>query len=296
MPPSSSQTTYGTFPTTAAGFSGTNRVPCTEASPSRPTAKTAAAGPTAAGISIRGSSDGWIGVSRSRQQLDLSSQEQYDHPGGKLVKHLKDLRAVQVVVTVLFMVAAGAVLWNFRIAVKSMRDYYSSELHTSSWAADTDGGSRRTVATGVAIFTLCLVSALALALPSLCLDIVLLIFTASPNARARSCGGNRTACIRFTCDLAWDIAFAFVWAAVVGLCCTCAVVYPSTLIWVAVVLSLVLFALRVATAVLSGLVRRRMLWAASREGKGVEWMELAAPCGRSARHEFNAAAVSASII
>lgn len=96
MPPSSSKTTCGTFPTTAAGFSGTNRVPCTEASPSRPTAKTAAAGPTAAGILIRGSSDGWIGVSRSRQQLDLSAQQQYDHPGGKLVKHLKDLRAVQV--------------------------------------------------------------------------------------------------------------------------------------------------------------------------------------------------------
>lgn len=97
MPPSSSQTTRGTFPTTAAGFSGTNRaLPCTEASPCRPTAKTAAAGPTAAGILIRGSSDGWIGVSRSRQQLDLSAQQQYDHPGGKLVKHLKDLRAVQV--------------------------------------------------------------------------------------------------------------------------------------------------------------------------------------------------------
>jgi hypothetical protein len=74
---------------------------------------------------------------------------------------------------VLFMVAAGAVLWNFRIAVKSMRDYYSSELHTTSWAADTDGGSRRTVATGVAIFTLCLVSALALALPSKCMQILL---------------------------------------------------------------------------------------------------------------------------
>jgi hypothetical protein len=66
------------------------------------------------------------------------------------------------------MVAAGAVLWNFRIAVQRMRDYYSSELHTTSWAADTDGGSRRTAATGVAAFTLCLVSALALALPSKC--------------------------------------------------------------------------------------------------------------------------------
>jgi hypothetical protein len=31
--------------------------------------------------------------------------------------------------------------------------------------------------------------------------------------------------------------------------------------------------------VVSGLVRWRMLWAASREGKGVEWMEFAAPCG-----------------
>jgi hypothetical protein len=138
---------------------------------------------------------------------------------------------------------------------------------------------------------------LLLLLPTgLCLDIVLLVFTASPNARARSCGGNRTACLHFTCDLAWDVAFAIVWVVVVGLCCTCAVVYPSTLIWVAVVLSLVLFALRVAAAVLSGLVRQRMLWAAGRESKGVEWMELAAPgCGVE-RHTFNPAAISASII
>jgi hypothetical protein len=96
MSTSSSQTTYGPCSSSAAGVSGTNRVPCTEASPATPPAKTAAAGPTAAGISIKDSSDGWIGVSRSRQQRDLSSQQQYDHPGGKLVKHLKDLRAVQV--------------------------------------------------------------------------------------------------------------------------------------------------------------------------------------------------------
>jgi hypothetical protein len=61
-------------------------------------------------------------------------------------------------------------------------------------------------------------------------------------------------------------------------------------------MSLVLFALRVATAALSGLVRRRMLLAASREGKGVEWMELAVPGRGVEPHRFNAAAISASII
>lgn len=54
--------------------------------------------------------------------------------------------------------------------------------------------------------------------------------------------------------------------------------------------------LRRVTAVLSGLVRRRMLWAAGREGKGVEWMELAMPSPGVERHGFNAAAISASII
>jgi hypothetical protein len=39
-----------------------------------------------------------------------------------------------------------------------------------------------------------------------------------------------------------------------------------------------------------------MLWAASSEDKGVEWMELAVPGRGIERHGFNSAAISASII
>lgn len=88
----------------------------------------------------------------------------------------------------------------------------------------------------------------------LVLDIVWLALTASPRTRGRSCGGS-PACSRFTCDMSWDIFIALVWAAIFGLVCVSVTTYAGGAIQVQVVVALAVFALHIATAVLSGLVR-----------------------------------------
>lgn len=130
------------------------------------------------------------------------------------------------------------------------------------------------------------------------MDIVWLVFTASPRARARSCGGNRLPCLRYTCDMSWDTVFTFAWAINLALCGVSVVFYRGPAVSLAAALSVIMFVLKIATAVLSGVVRRRMRKAAAAGdnvgSKGVGWVEMGQPGATAVG--FGPATISASIL
>lgn len=106
-------------------------------------------------------------------------------------------------------------------------------------------------------------------LAGLALSVVWLVFTVSPSKRPRRYNSGRTHCSRFTCDLVWDISFCCLWAAAMLLSCLSVGIYAGTSgVGVAVgqiCLAAVVLVLHVASAVVSGLVRRRVQRAAASE-------------------------------
>lgn len=105
------------------------------------------------------------------------------------------------------------------------------------------------------------------------LDTVWLAFTVSPKARIAR---GRAGCTRYTCDMAWDIVFAVVWAAVFTLTCLTFVVYSSHQVLVEVVLALLLFGFHILTATMSALVRRYLWQSASTPRKDASGIEVGA--------------------
>lgn len=94
-----------------------------------------------------------------------------------------------------------------------------------------------------------------------------LVFTAHPNKRPRRYSSGRTHCSRFTCDLAWDIVCCSLWATALLMSCFSVGAYAGAqgvgLAVGQVVVSVLVLLLHVASAVLGGLVRRRVQLAAA---------------------------------
>lgn len=62
-----------------------------------------------------------------------------------------------------------------------------------------------------------LVPAVLLSPAAFILSLTWLVFTASPRARSRAyCIGNHTLCVRYTCDMTWDILLVFFWTAMLA--------------------------------------------------------------------------------
>jgi len=112
-------------------------------------------------------------------------------------------------------------------------------------------------------------SVLDIALSLLCLSLCItwLVFTASPNRRARSCGGNRVACVRHSCDMGCDITWAVLWGLSTILRCMSFNRSQSAATIAAqmgcIFLGALLFGTFTATAVISGKIRKEMHAAAA---------------------------------
>jgi hypothetical protein len=93
----------------------------------------------------------------------------------------------------------------------------------------------------------------------LCLTVLWLTFTALPRTRARAFGG-RASCTNFTSDMASDIIFTVLWFVVVTLDSVSLAVrlYKDSRMQAALFLSVAVFCMHVATAVLSGQVRKQL--------------------------------------
>lgn len=183
-------------------------------------------------------------------------QQEQQEPAAVLrfTRDLKVLRFLQILFTCVYitlgiLVSMTADSITHRIYKALSGNTYADLGRTSSKEQLYEVASAR-----VQVLSLLAAVGIALAVPGLVLDIVWLALTASPRARGRSCSGS-PACSRFTCDLSWGIFIAAVWAAIFGLVCVSVTTYAGGLIQVQVVVALAVFALHIATAVLSGLVR-----------------------------------------
>jgi len=81
-----------------------------------------------------------------------------------------------------------------------------------------------------------------------------LVYTASPKARARSCGGNKLACMRYSCDFGWDIFWGILWAVALVLCSISREGSRGTRL-AGILISAIMTAIFITTAVLTSKVR-----------------------------------------
>jgi Na+/melibiose symporter-like transporter len=111
----------------------------------------------------------------------------------------------------------------------------------------------------VAVFYVAQLTMFLLMTAGLCLTVVWLTFTALPHTRTRAFGG-RASCTNFTSDMASDITLTVLWFVVVTLDSVSLAVrlYKDPRMQAAVFLLVTMFCMHVATAVLSGCVRKQL--------------------------------------
>jgi hypothetical protein len=85
------------------------------------------------------------------------------------------------------------------------------------------------------------------------LSITLLVHTASPKARQRSCRGPQPSCTNFSADFGWDVAAAVLWTCMLA---GALLDFPSPTI--ILVMNVLIAEMFITSAVLSGLVRKRL--------------------------------------
>lgn len=91
---------------------------------------------------------------------------------------------------------------------------------------------------------------------------MLLLYTVSPKRRTSSC----TPCEHYSCDLGWDCIWAALWGADAVYRTVMAAKSPSAIAIGFIVVSAAVFAMYVATAVMSGKVRRALMAQKAQQG------------------------------
>jgi len=183
-----------------------------------------------------------------------------EHPAGKYKTPLLALRIVQVVIAVInaivavLLVAAVSTVFHQARRDPNVRDDPAAKAYI--------GGAIGGMVFGLVLAFACVITCT-----------LWLYYTAKPHARLRSCGGNKPACMRYSCDMGWDIFWAILWG-------TNVIIYAlsrssSVAMKIGnIVTSLIIMCLFVSTAILSGKVRRNLRAAVAAAPKDIE----AQPC------------------
>jgi len=176
-----------------------------------------------------------------------------EHPAGMYKRPLLALRMTQMIVTLARVVLAVlmVVAWVSALARHSRRD--PSFSHPRDNPAVRHGYlAMIAVNAGYSVIALaCFITCT-----------LWLVFTANPSTRARSCGGNKPACMRYSCDMGLDIFWAIVWG--VNSITSCIARSSSVGMKVAnIATAFTLLCLFVTTAIISSRVRKNLRVAAA---------------------------------
>jgi len=182
-----------------------------------------------------------------------------EHPAGKYKKPLLAIRIVQVIITLI-----NAILSVLLVAAASSAAHQVRRDPTYAEARENPAVNAAIGAViGVVVFNL------VLAVTCVITCSLWLYYTAKPSARLRSCGGHKPTCMRYSCDMGWDIFWAVLW----GINFAVSLVSRSNSVAMKignVITSLMMLCLFGSTAVLSGKVRSNLLAAVAAAPKDIE--------------------------